>query len=62
MKARSVVDIKTVFPLRKNLDFYLDVNNVFDEAERSTVRGDKKRVLTHSHLTPQFMFGFNGRF
>mgnify|MGYP001559448962 FL=1 len=60
--ARSVVDIKTVFPIRKNLSFYLDVNNVLDEAERATQRGDARRLLTHSHLTPQFMFGLNGRF
>jgi hypothetical protein len=61
LKTRSVVDIKTVFPIWKNYSFYLDVNNVFDEAERSTVRGEVRRVLTHSHLTPQFFFGINGR-
>jgi TonB-dependent receptor len=61
LKARSVVDIKTVFPIWRNYSFYLDVNNVFDEAERSTVRGETRRVLTHSHLTPQFFFGINGR-
>ena len=60
--ARSVVDIKTVFPIRKNISLYLDINNVLDEAERATQRGDRRLLLTHSHLTPQFMFGLNGRF
>lgn len=59
--ARSVVDIKTVFPIWKNYSFYLDVNNVLDEAERATQRGDARRLLSHSHLTPQFFFGINGR-
>ncbi|MBI4621599.1 MAG: TonB-dependent receptor [Verrucomicrobia bacterium] len=60
--ARSVVDIKTVFPIRRNLNFYLDVNNILNEAERATVRGNAGRPILHQHQTQQFLFGLNGRF
>ncbi|MBI4625506.1 MAG: hypothetical protein HY736_20075 [Verrucomicrobia bacterium] len=36
--------------------------NDLTAAERATQRGVARRLLTHSHLTPQFMFGLNGRF
>jgi outer membrane receptor protein involved in Fe transport len=59
--SRSVVDIKTTYRLSRRFDLYLDVNNVFNEAERTTERGEMRRPLNIQHYTPQFYFGINGR-
>ncbi|MBI4622096.1 MAG: TonB-dependent receptor [Verrucomicrobia bacterium] len=58
---RSVIDIKTVYSLSRRFDLYLDVNNVINEAERTTVRGEARRPLNIQHFSPQFYFGINGR-
>ena len=60
--AASMVDIKTVFPIRKNFDAYLDVTNIFNEADREDRRGGAMRPLSLYKMSPLFSFGINGRF
>ena len=47
-RARDVVDIKTQYQLTKNLDFYLDVVNVLNEAESaSELAAARRRCQTN---------------
>jgi TonB-dependent receptor len=58
--ARSTVDLKTRYTLSKRFDLYLDIDNVFAEADRASVfyTGRPQDMFK---MSPQFNFGINGR-
>lgn len=59
-KARSALDIKTVYTLSRNFDLYLDVVNVTGEGDRVIEWGNGQPRVLHK-MAPQFFFGINGR-
>ena len=60
--ARDQLDIKTVYTINRHFDLYMDVYNVFVEAERGdTWNGGLPRNIRLED-GPLFVFGINGRF
>lgn len=61
IRGRDILDIKTVFKIAPNFDFYLDVNNLFNATEYNyAYEGDRR---SYNYKTgPQFLAGVNARF
>ena len=59
---RDQLDIKAAYTLDRNFDLYLDVYNVFVEAERGSTWYGGLPFNVRQEDVPLFIFGVNGRF
>ena len=59
-RARDVVDIKTTYQISKTYSAYLDVVNIFAEADRASESFDGAPRNVHK-MQPMFFFGVNAR-
>jgi len=60
-RPQTLFNIKTVYRVSKQFDVYLDVNNMFNEADRDwEYYGGRPRYLSKIG-SPQFVFGVTGR-
>lgn len=59
-RARDVIDIKTAYQFSRNFSAYLDVVNVFGEADRASEGYDGQPRVIHK-ISPMFFFGLNAR-
>ena len=59
-QARSVVDLKTVYNISKQMDAYHDITNLLNEADRVQVWYKDRPNFTQKH-SPMFYLGINAR-
>ena len=58
--AATTVDVRTMFRITKRLDVYFDVNNVFTQPSFAReFFGGRPQMM--NVLSPQVLFGINGR-